>query len=48
VVKVGERRSPLARQIVHCGAMAMGKRASEQAPLWIPATEMPVSPGHLF
>jgi transposase len=28
--------------------MAMGKRASEQAPLWIPTTELPVSPGHPF
>src|SRR5206468_2698116 len=25
--------------------MAMGKRKSEQAPLWIPTTELPVSPG---
>ena len=23
----------------------MGKRKSEQAPLWIPTTELPVSPG---
>src|SRR5262245_20898544 len=29
-------------------AMAMGKRKSEQAPLWISATELPVSPGHPF
>src|SRR5438477_10837468 len=29
-------------------AMAMGKRKSEQAPLWIPTTELPVSPGHPF
>src|SRR5499426_238583 len=28
--------------------MAMGKRKSEQAPLWISATELPVSPGHPF
>jgi transposase len=28
--------------------MAMGKRKSEQAPLWIPTTELPVSPGHPF
>ncbi|PYM89252.1 MAG: hypothetical protein DME04_26865 [Candidatus Rokuibacteriota bacterium] len=28
--------------------MAMGKRTSEQAPLWIPTTELPVSPGHPF
>jgi len=28
--------------------MAMGKRESEQAPLWIPTTELPVSPGHPF
>src|SRR5512132_2219106 len=28
--------------------MAMGKRNSEQAPLWIPTTELPVSPGHPF
>ncbi len=26
----------------------MGKRKSEQAPLWIPTTELPVSPGHPF
>jgi len=28
--------------------MAMGKRKSEQAPMWIAATELPVSPGHPF
>ncbi len=28
--------------------MAMGKRTREQAPIWIPATELPVSPGHPF
>jgi transposase len=28
--------------------MAMGKRKSEQAPLWIATTELPVSPGHPF
>src|SRR5437773_1523469 len=28
--------------------MAMGKRTCEQAPIWIPATELPVSPGHPF
>jgi transposase len=28
--------------------MAMGKRKSEQAPLWIPTTELPMSPGHPF
>jgi len=28
--------------------MAMGKRKSEQAPLWISTTELPVSPGHPF
>jgi transposase len=28
--------------------MAMGKRKSEQAPLWIPTTELPLSPGHPF
>jgi transposase len=28
--------------------MAMGKRKSEQAPIWIPTTELPVSPGHPF
>jgi hypothetical protein len=27
--------------------MAMGKRKSEQASMWIPATELPVSPCHL-
>ena len=26
----------------------MGKRTSEQAPLWIPTTELPMSPGHPF
>ena len=26
----------------------MGKRKSEQPPLWIPTTELPVSPGHPF
>jgi len=28
--------------------MAMGKRTSEQAPMWISATDLPVSPGHPF
>jgi len=28
--------------------MAMGKRKSEQTPLWVPTTELPVSPGHPF
>jgi transposase len=28
--------------------MAMGKRTSEQAPLWIATTELPMSPGHPF
>src|SRR5512145_1222079 len=28
--------------------MAMGKRKSEQGPMWIAATELPVSPGHPF
>src|SRR2546430_6801411 len=28
--------------------MAMGKRKSEQAPLWIPTTEVPWSPGRRF
>ena len=28
--------------------MAMGKRTSEQAPIWIPTTELPSSPGHPF
>ena len=28
--------------------MAMGKRKSEQAPMWIPTTDLPVSPGHPF
>src|SRR5207245_2179518 len=28
--------------------MAMGKRKSEQGPIWIPTTELPVSPGHPF
>ena len=26
----------------------MGKRTSEQAPMWIPAADLPVSPGHPF
>jgi hypothetical protein len=26
----------------------MGKREGEQAPLWIPTTDLPVSPGHPF
>src|SRR5437016_11940751 len=29
-------------------AMAMGKRKSEQAPMWMATTELPVSPGHPF
>ena len=28
--------------------MAMGKRTSEQAPMWVPTTDLPVSPGHPF
>src|SRR5258708_11395307 len=28
--------------------MAMGKRKSQQAPIWIPTTELPVSPAHPF
>jgi len=28
--------------------MAMGKRTSEQTPMWVPTTELPVSPGHPF
>jgi len=28
--------------------MSMGKRKSEQAPIWIPTTDLPVSPGHPF
>jgi hypothetical protein len=28
--------------------MAMGKRTSEQAPLWLPTTDLPVSAGHPF
>src|SRR5215467_13215533 len=28
--------------------MAMGKRKSEQPPMWVPTTELPVSPGHPF
>jgi transposase len=28
--------------------MAMGTRTSEQAPMWIPTTDLPVSPGHPF
>ena len=29
-------------------SMAMGKRKSEQAPMWIPTTALPMSPGHPF
>src|SRR5216684_2141137 len=28
--------------------MAMGKRTSEHAAMWIPTTDLPVSPGHPF
>jgi transposase len=28
--------------------MAMGKRKSAQTPMWVPTTELPVSPGHPF
>jgi transposase len=28
--------------------MAMGKRKNEQTPMWVPTTELPVSPGHPF
>ena len=28
--------------------MAMGKRKRQQAAMWIPTTELPVSPGHPF
>jgi transposase len=28
--------------------MAMGKRTSQQAPIWIPTSDLPVSPGHPF
>jgi transposase len=28
--------------------MAMGKRKSKQAPMWVAATDLPVSPGHPF
>jgi transposase len=28
--------------------MAMGKRTSEQTPMWVSTTELPVSPGHPF
>src|SRR5262249_19732155 len=28
--------------------MAMGKRKSKQTPMWVPTTELPVSPGHPF
>ena len=28
--------------------MAMGKRTSEQTPLWVPTIDLPVSPGHPF
>ena len=32
----------------YTAAMAMGKRKSEQTPMWVPTTELPVSPGHPF
>src|SRR5437870_7532976 len=41
IIATGERERTLR-------PMAMGKRKSEQAPLWIPTTELPVSPGHPF
>src|SRR5262252_9028695 len=28
--------------------MAMGKRKSEHTPMWVPTTQLPVSPGHPF
>jgi hypothetical protein len=28
--------------------MAMGKRTTEQAPMWVAATELPASPDHPF
>ena len=28
--------------------MAMGKRKSEQAPMWVASSDLPVSPGHPF
>ena len=28
--------------------MAMGTRKSEQTPMWVPTSELPVSPGHPF
>src|SRR5260370_20832789 len=28
--------------------MAMGKRKSDQAPMWVASTDLPVSPGHPF
>src|SRR5262245_26265142 len=28
--------------------MAMGRRASEQVPIWVAASDLPVSPGHPF
>ena len=39
--------------MVACGPrtlrrMAMGKRTSEQAPMWIATTDLPASPGHPF
>jgi hypothetical protein len=29
-------------------SMAMGKRKSQQAPMWVATTDLPVSPGHPF
>jgi len=28
--------------------MAMGKRMSEQAPIWVASSDLPASPGHPF
>jgi len=40
--------SPEVRVRTYTAAMAMGKRTSEQAPMWISTTDLPVSPGHPF
>src|SRR5437867_10769287 len=48
VVKVGERCTACSGSPRTLRPMAMGKRRSEQAPMWIPTTDLPVSPGHPF
>src|SRR3989442_668052 len=49
VVKVSEK-SPRQERGCECKVrlMAMGKRKGEQVPMWVSATDLPVSPGHPF